>query len=296
MPRNFGGRSGVVTQLSPVSRAAYGRSSVRSTMGCLTESDAGASWPIGTDLAWDEGHQGTYTAPGSSVIDGTTSDDGSTSSKRTLHVVSDKLTIQAPNDSNLPGGKTWRRALGNARTQDDVASVDMTVSAVVEGITTANVFGEYVLIARNATNGAEDLGNANLDGYIVYFMDDYIEVDMGYVSSVFSPGVLVGGGIFVGDSSAIGFTHTMAPGDTLAVTATGTGSSTVISCLVNGTEYVHITDTELSAALFAGDSLSDLPYGTRAGRGLFAQRVGASWNHGTMDDVISIDGWQACVA
>lgn len=291
---SIGGRSKVAT--STLRRRNPG-SAPASVSQCLTESFTGASWPIGSDLAWDEGHQATSTPVGSSTPDTPVTGDGSNALKRTLHVVSDILTIQAMDDTQIPvGGHTWRLAFGNARTQADVASVDMTVSAVVEGGTTANVSGEWVLIARNTVNGSEDIGNTNLDAYIARFDDDYIDVEMGYVSSVFAPGTLVGGGIFIGDSTSSGFTHTFAPGDTISMTVRGTGSATTISCGVNGVEYVSLDQADLSAALFSGDSLSDLPYGQRAGRGLVARRIGASWNHGTMDDVISMDSWEVCSA
>jgi hypothetical protein len=263
---------------------------------CLEESFAGASWPIGSDLTWDEGHQASMSNGG-----GGTTDDGSTSTKRTIHVVSDKLAIKAPDDSLLTGGHQWYRTKGHARTTTDVASADMTVTATVTGAS-ALVNAEYLLIVRNAVDASEDIGNANLAAYIVYFSDNYIEVDLGYHSS--STLTLEGGGIFVKDSSAIGFTHTFAPGDTISVTATGTASSTVVSCKVNGVEYVHIDDTDLSAAMsgYLGDPLSDLPVGQRAGVGLFVSSLGSPfddltvWDHGAWDDVISLDDFEACPA
>ncbi|MFI5224578.1 MAG: hypothetical protein ACHQX3_10145, partial [Nitrospirales bacterium] len=175
-----------------------------------------AEWPIGPDQTWEEGHQGTGDTT-------QINSDGSDALQRVFHVVSNKLTIAAPDDSELTGGDTfWTGVQGMLRSTTNLDVPNMRVSATITGQGPADP--QYILIARSAPHVSEDLPALITHGYIAFFENGVMSLSVCWVDGGLQ-------GPFTGVSESYG---TLSPGDELSLTVTGTGLSTLAVMEVNG--------------------------------------------------------------
>lgn len=295
MTRSLGGRS--ISQRTRL-RDRPRRSSIVTTptVTCLTESFTGASWPIGADLTWEEGHSG-YPSPDPPI-----QSDGSDAAKRTLHVVNNKLTIKAPDDTELPGSTGWFRAIGYARCTSELAGPDMRVSATIGGVTAANGFPEWILVARAFVHPDETLAIGFFPGWVVYFLDSYVFAEPIFNSVVFGGGNQLLNGFT--DTSTVNpsFAWTPQEGDEVSVEVTGTGDDTVLIAIAGGVEAFTLNQGNNWGDAFdiwPGEPSSAYPEGVTGGLGLFLQNPDGvapidPWNHAAWDDVATLDDWSAC--
>lgn len=290
MTRSLGGR--VRGQRTP-RRTFQRRGAANAPIpACLTESFTGASWPIGSDLTWDEGHWGTYDL----FVTPTVFGDGSDPNVRTLHVVGSELTVKAPDDSQLPGGENWIRTQGYARTVDALTGPDMTVTATIGGV--SNTAGaEWILIARNEVRVDEQLWNGFAAGWVAFYQADYVFI-IPVHDDPFAPGFMTSGFADNFTAGNPGFLWTPSDGDEIGLTVTGIGSSTVVTCEapVGSTAFTLDQGNNWGDALLVGDE-NDFIAGDQAGCGLFLQSTNFSnpWDRG-WDDVTTLDDWEACPA
>ncbi len=291
----IGGRSNVAT---PARRRRDKAAMPASVASCLTESFDGASWPIGADLTWDEGHTGQQS--NGSGFGTQYSTDGSTSASRTLHVVSNRLTVKGPDDSLLDGGGyEWYQALGQFRETTDGSSIDMTVTATLANPPPHANAWETLIARNNAGDPGEDTTLAySISGFFGSFQQDFAFLEVVY-SSPFNSGFLQYA--YVNDTAG-GLSYTPTIGDLLSLTVTGTSPSIVATLKINGSTVLTATETDFAAAIsaFTGDTTADFPLGLRSG-GILTLRtssgmLGANWDHGTLDDVLALDDFSACPA
>lgn len=252
---------------------------------CLTESFDGASWPIGSDLTWEEGHIGNPNGLGANVLS-----DGSDALKRTLHVVGDTLTVKYPDNSQLPGGSThWDTAGGFVRTVAELGAADMRVSATIGGV--SNNFPDYFLVARSFPHAQEVLNTGFIPGWQADFEDGFLFVQCWYQSSTMAPGDLTNGGF----AAVVSGVPSLVDGDEIAMTVTGTGTSTVVTVELNGATLTTLNqannwdDGPGTGSLVPGDSPDDFATGLQGGAGLVMFRP-------STDDVTTLDNWSMCPA
>lgn len=273
MTRSLGARSKLYRPTAP--RAVYQRSGapvVAPNTECITESfNQVADWPVGPVQTWDQGGQAFRShRPSTTTIFGAWVDggDGSDPTTRTLHIVDGAVTVKAPDDSNLPDAEWhYERVHGFARAQQGLGTADMRVSATIAGTPTTtptsypHFAGDYVLIARSFAHPDEDMGTY-VPGYNAYFEDDYIYIGVVYIDSNDNLNECT----FLDTGGS--WTHTLVPGDEIALEATGTGSSTRVVCSVNGVTALDLDATQIASMLCLGDSIAYAPEGDQAGFGI----------------------------
>lgn len=268
----IGGRSAVFQRTVPRARS---QPFVREVVSaCAAEGFEGASWPIGVDLTWEEGHGANayaYDAFNASFP----RTDGSDPNYRTLSVVDGELAIAAPPDAGLndDGGSgqvdlAWQRVWGLARATTELSGPDMRVTGVVSGRSSgANGFPEWLLLARSAPNVDDFMSALFQLGYLAYFMDGYVQVEVWYVDG----STTLNGYAFL--DSGIAVVPSIAVDDELALEVTGTGATTRVVCQINGVTYLDHDATSIGSAM-SPDTVDMLPDGTRAGVGFY--HIGAS--------------------
>ena len=258
---------------------------------CITESWDGGSWPLGPDLTWQEGHF-AQAGFGESI-----DTDGSNALQRTLHVVDNALTIQAPDDSELPGSNGWFRTQGYARADSELPGSDMQVTATIGGVTAGNGTPEWILIVRTSPHANENFTTGFIQGWVVYFnAPDYVFLDL-----IYDDGVLLNSGFTDTATVNPSFSWTAQEGDQIRVTVTGTGNDTVLvaEAPIGNIAMTLNLANDWGDALQPGDNSGMFPTGTQAGAGLFVQSTDPSepisaWNHAAWDDVLTLDDWEAC--
>jgi hypothetical protein len=147
----------------------------------------------------------------------------------------------------------------------------MRVTGVVSERSSGSLgFPEWCLLARSEPDpdNLEDLADLYQLGYLAYFMDTYIQMDVHYIDST---GTMVGNAFLDSGATVV---PNIAIGDELVLEVTGTGASTLVTCKINGVTYMEHDATSIGAALSGSDTVDMLPEGKRAGVGFY--HIGAS--------------------
>lgn len=269
---------------------------------CIMESfDQVAEAPLGPDLVWSERHGASAEAASGSTVQSLVTT-GTVSTRRVINVVGNGLALRAPDDSELTGTAIqWETAFGVARADSDLPD-DMRVAATVTGLGPLGVAGtpsvfrnfRYELWARTRSDVA--LSTA-ATGWQVYF--SAYNNGTSTVSMAFDTDDEFGDYIFDDPIADVQV------GDELGIRVTGTGLASVVQALVNDVVVLELSGTDLSTFVsgLGIDPDADLPSGPRSIVALAgsANNPGAGtlsegWDHGTMDDVVSVDDFSACSA